>query len=89
MFSPFSDAILCRRHCYGCNFQVIVTDLRLVIVGVGIRPRAMSDRLLLYPYVTWSVRSNPEAVVIYYILLAVIGTVSSVFAYYPHPGGQA
>jgi len=34
-------------------------------------------------------RSNPKAVVIYYILLAAIGAVSGVFAYYPHPGGQA
>jgi len=36
-----------------------------------------------------SVRSNPEAVCYYYILLAAIGAVSGVFAYYPHPGGQA
>jgi len=52
--------------------------------GVGICPRV----LLLYLYVTLSVQSNPEAVCIYYILLAAIGTVSGVFAYYPHPGGQ-
>jgi len=36
-----------------------------------------------------SVCSNPEAVVIYFILLAAIGAVSGMFAYYPHPGGQA
>jgi len=42
----------------------------------------------MYPYVTLSVRSNPEVVVFYYILLAAIGAVSSVFAYYPDPGGQ-
>jgi len=39
-----------------------------------------SDRLLLYPYVTLSVRSNPEAVCIYYILSAAIGTVSGVLS---------
>jgi len=57
--------------------------------GWGFVLARQSDRLLLYPYVTLSVRSNPEAVVIYYILLAAIGAVSGVFAYYPHPGGQA
>jgi len=31
---------------------------------------------------------TPRRSVIYYILLAAIGTVSGVFAYYPHPGGQ-
>jgi len=36
-----------------------------------------------------SVRLNPEAVCIYYILLAAIGAVSGVFAHYPYPGGQA
>jgi len=35
--------------------------------------------------------SNPEVVSIYYILLAAIGAVSAVSAYYTHPqdGGQA
>jgi len=32
---------------------------------------------------------TPRRSVIYYILLAAIGGVSGVFAYYPHPGGQA
>jgi len=35
-----------------------------------------------------SVLSNPEADGIYYILLAAIGAVSGVFAYYRNPGGQ-
>jgi len=41
--------------------------------------------------VACSVRSNPEVVcnLLYGILLAAIGAVSDVFAYYPHPGGQA
>jgi len=49
------------------------------------------DRLLLYPYVTLLAVcvQTPRGSVIYYILLAVIGAVSGVFAYYPHPGGQA
>jgi len=58
---------------------------------VGICPRALERQTIIVSicYVTLSVRSNPEAVVIYYILLAAIGDVSGVFAYYPHPGGQA
>jgi len=31
---------------------------------------------------------TPRRSVIYYIMLAAIGAVSGVFAYYPHPGGQ-
>jgi len=36
-----------------------------------------------------SVSRAPRWSIIYYILLAAIGAVSGVFAYYPHPGGQA
>jgi len=63
--------------------------MTLNVIWGGDLTSRVSDRLLLYPYVTLSVRSNPEAVVIYYILLAAIGAVSGVFASYPHPGGQA
>jgi len=55
---------------------------------VGICPRALERQTILYPHVTLSVRSNPEALCNFYILLAAIGAVSGVFAYYPHPGGQ-
>jgi len=57
---------------------------------MGICPRALQRQTIIVSIcnVACSVRSNPEAVVIYYILLAAIG-VSGVFAYYPHPGGQA
>jgi len=47
--------------------------------------------LLLYPCVTLlvvCVRTLRRSV-IYYILLAAIGAVNGVFAYYPHSGGQA
>jgi len=49
------------------------------------RPRSNSN----IGYYRSELNENPEAVVIYYILLAAIGAVSGVFAYYPHPGGQA
>jgi len=61
------------------------------VFGVGICPRAL-DRLTIIVSicnVACSVRSNPEAVCIYCIQLAAIGAASGVFAYYPHPGGQA
>jgi len=51
----------------------------------------LSDRLLLYPYVTLPAVcvQSPRRSVIYYILLAALGAVSGVYAYYPHPGGHA
>jgi len=55
---------------------------------VRICPRALERQIIIVfiCIVAYSVLSNP---VIYYILLAAIGAVSGVFAYYPHPGGQA
>jgi len=58
--------------------------------GWGFVLARCSDRLLLYLSVTLLAvcgRTSRRSV-IYYILLAAIGAVSGVFAYYPHPGGQ-
>jgi len=46
---------------------------------------------LLYPYLITLLAVRVLTLrrsVIYYILLAAIGAVSGVFAYYPQPGGQ-
>jgi len=60
-------------------------------MGWGFVLALQRDRLLSYPYVTLlaeCVRTLRRSV-IYHILLAAIGAVSDVFAYYPHLGGQA
>jgi len=58
-------------------------------VGVGICPRAFERQTIfesMIPYVTLGAAvcvRTPRRSVIYYILLAAIGAVSGVFAYYP------
>jgi len=56
------------------------------------------DKILSWEYIDHGIGGLPEipsgcahmwAAMYYGILLAAIGAVSGVFAYYPHPGGQA
>jgi len=60
--------------------------------GVGIGPCTLERQTIIVFIcnVACSVHSNPEAVCnFYYILLAAIGAVSGVFAYFSPPGEQA
>jgi len=72
---------MCSRWLYNV--------FKMAMNGVGICPGASERQTIIVSICNVECAFEPRGVVIYYILLVAIGAVIGVFAYYPHPGGQA